>query len=231
MAGEGGCPPGLQGNEVMSEPVELRTFSYIDSLQPQLASFIATVCTGFMPLEGNASLFIEISPGLEINVLTDKILKGTRCLPGMLIVERAYGLLEIHSPDQGQVRQAGAIALEHLGLTEADALKPRIISSQIIYGVDNHQSHIINRLRHGQYLLENDAFYILEVHPAGYAAIAANEAEKASPIQNLEVETFGAFGRIYLGGPEDNIKEAAAAVERTLAAIAGRENKGDSVVY
>jgi len=215
----------------MAESTELRTFSYIDQLQPQLASFIASVCTGFLPLEGDAALFVEISPGLGINVLIDKVLKATDCQPGMLVVERAYGMLEIHSRDQGQVREAGRVILEHLGMTEADALRPKVVSCQIITGVDNHQSHIINRLRHGQYLLQNDAFYILEVHPAGYSAFAANVAEKTAPIQILETETFGAFGRVYLGGPEDNIKEAAAAVDRAISGLGGRDNPVKSLIY
>jgi len=226
--------PDFRGNTLIQQSaakVELRAFSFIDSLQPQLASFIATVSRGFLPMEGDAALFVEISPGLEINVLADLVFKGTTCRPGMLVVERAYGLLQVHSPDQGQVRQAGRIVLEHLGLSEAEALKPKIISSQIITGVDNHQSHLINRLRHGQFLLAGDAFYILEIHPAAYAAIAANEAEKVAPIQNLEVMTFGAFGRLYLGGPDDNIKEAAAAVERIVNALPGRENQVKSLLY
>ena len=215
----------------MAEGIELRTFTYIDILQPQLASFIATVARGFLPLEEEAALFVEIAPGLQINVITDLVLKRTKVIPGMQIVERAYGMLEIHSMDQGQVKQAGREILEFLGMKETDRLKPRIASSQIITGIDNYQTHLINRMRHGNFLLKNETLYILEVHPAGYAAIAANEAEKASPINLLEVVTFGAFGRLYLGGPEDNIKEAAAAIEKTLAEIDGRPNAGISLVY
>lgn len=215
----------------MAEGIELRTFSYIDILQPQLASFIATVSQGFHPLEHEAALFVEIAPGLQINVITDVVLKKTRVIPGMQIVERAYGMLEIHHRDQGQVKAAGRAILDFLGLEEADRLKPRIASSQIITGINNYQTHLINRMRHGQFLLENETLYILEVHPAAYAAIAANEAEKASPVNLLEVMTFGAFGRLYLGGPEDNIKEAAAAIEKTLAATAGRPNEGQSLIY
>lgn len=215
----------------MSEPIELRTYSYIDRLQPQTAAFLSTVCQGFMPLEGEAALFVEVSPGIVINVLIDRILKGTSCQPGSLVVERAYGMLEVHSPDQGQVREAGRIVLEFLGLSESDALRPAVVSCQTITGVDNHQSHIINRLRSGQFLLKNDAFHILEVHPAAYAAIAANEAEKTAPVNLLEIETFGAFGRVYLGGPEDNIREAAGAITRLLEKHAGRPNAMKSLVY
>jgi hypothetical protein len=215
----------------MAEGIELRTFSYIDILQPQLASFIATISRGFHPLEQEAALFIEIAPGLQINLITDLVLKRTKVLPAMQIVERAYGMLEIHSQDQGQVKAAGREVLDFLGMKETDRLKPRIASSQIITGIDNYQTHLINRLRHGQFLLENETLYILECHPAGYAAIAANEAEKASPINLLEVQTFGAFGRLYLGGPEDNIKEAVAAIEKNLNETEGRPNAGKSLVY
>lgn len=215
----------------MSGAIDLRTYSFIDNLQPQMASFIATVARGFLPLEGQASLFVEIEPALQINTLLDVALKKTSVIPGMQVIERAYGMIELHHDDQGQVREAGRVILEHLGLKETDRLAPRIASHQMITGMDNYQTHLINRMRHGQFLLENQTLYILEVHPAGYAAIAANEAEKAAPINLLEVETFGAFGRLYLGGPEDNIREAAAAIEKTLKSIDGRANAGKSLVY
>jgi hypothetical protein len=204
--------------------MELRAYTVLDSLQPQLTGFLQTVCTGFMPMERQASLFIEIAPGIAINQLTDIALKTTTCQPGMQIVERAYGMLELHDDDQGQVRAAGSTILEHLGNTEADRLTPRIVSSQIITGVDGHQSQLINRMRHGDMIHKGQTLYILEVHPAGYAALAANEAEKASPIRLLEVITFGAFGRLWLGGGEAEIEEAAKAAENALAGLVGREN-------
>ncbi len=215
----------------MPQAIELRTYSYIDNLQPQLASFIATVSRGFLPLEGQAALFVEIEPALQVNTLLDAALKRTGVIPGMQVIERAYGMIEVHHDDQGQVQEAGRAILDHLKMQEKDRLTPRIVSHQMITGMDNYQTHLINRMRHGQFLLENETLYILEVHPAAYAAIAANEAEKAAPINLLEVETFGAFGRVYLGGPEDNIREAAAAIEKTLKGIEGRTNPGKSLVY
>ncbi len=205
--------------------MELRTFTYIDVLQPQLTAFLQTVSQGFMPLESQASLFLEIAPGMAINELTDAALKATSVQPGMQIVERAYGLLELHDFDQGEVRAAGKAILERLGVGEKDRLKPRIVSSQTITGMDGHQAQLINRMRHGEFLVQGQTLYILEVHPAGYAAIAANEAEKAAPIHLLEVLTFGAFGRLWLGGYEAEIAEAARAIEQTLASIDGRENR------
>jgi hypothetical protein len=206
--------------------MELRTFTYIDILQPQLTGFLQTVSAGFMPLEGQASLFLEIAPGIAINQLTDAALKATTVQPGMQIVERAYGLLELHDFDQGQIREAGRAVLERMGLREEDRLKPRIMSQQIITGLDGHQAQLINRMRHGDFILQGQTLYTLEVHPAAYAAIAANEAEKAADVHILEMITFGAFGRLWLGGKEAEIGEAAKAIEKILGSLPGRENKG-----
>jgi hypothetical protein len=206
--------------------MELRTFTYIDILQPQLTGFLQTVSAGFMPLEGQASLFLEIAPGIAINQLTDAALKATTVQPGMQIVERAYGLLELHDFDQGQLREAGRAVLARMGLREEDRLKPRIMSQQIITGLDGHQAQLINRMRHGDFILQGQTLYTLEVHPAAYAAIAANEAEKAADVHVLEVITFGAFGRLWLGGKEAEIAEASKAIEKILGSITGRENKG-----
>jgi len=206
--------------------MELRTLTVLDALQPQLTGFLQTVSQGFMPLERQASMFLEIAPGIAINRLTDVALKRTRVQPGMQIVERAFGLLEVHHEEQGEVRAAVAAVLEGLGLSEQDRLKPRVVSSQIITGIDGHQAQLINCMRHGDMIATNEALYILEVHPAGYAALAANEAEKASPVHLMEVRTFGAFGRLWMGGGEAEIHEASKAAEAALAAVTGRDNPG-----
>ncbi|HVK75557.1 MAG TPA: hypothetical protein VM734_19640 [Kofleriaceae bacterium] len=205
--------------------MELRALTVIDSLQPQLTGFLQTVSAGFMPLDYEAALFIEIAPGIAINQLTDAALKATRCRPGMQIVERAYGMLELHDQDKGQVEAAVDAILGNMGTTREDRIKPRIVSSQIITGLDGHQSQLINRMRHGDMIVAGQTLYILEVYPAAYAALAANEAEKAAPIHLLEVITFGAFGRLWLGGTEADIREAAAAAEAALAGVTGRDGK------
>jgi hypothetical protein len=206
--------------------MDLRAFTYIDVLQPQLAGFLQTVASGFLPLERQASLFIEIAPGMAINTVTDVALKRTRVVPGMQIVERAFGLLELHSFDQGEIRAAGEAVLERLGVRAEDRLRPRIVSEQVITGVDGHQAALIDRMRHGDMLTDGQTLYVLEVHPAAYAAIAANEAEKASPVHLLEVITFGAYGRLWLGGGEQEILEAQTAIRAVLGQLGGRENKG-----
>jgi hypothetical protein len=100
------------------------------------------------------------------------------------------------------------------------------VSSQIITGVDGHQCQLINRMRHGDMITAGQTLYILEVHPAAYAALAANEAEKASPVHLLEVISFGAFGRLWLGGGEAEIDEASQAITRALGQLTGRDNAG-----
>lgn len=207
--------------------IQLRTFVFLDSLQPQLASYIATTCRGFPPVGGQASLWVEIAPGIAINKITDVALKSTAVRPAVQVVERAYGLLEVHAHDQGEVSEAGEQVLAFLGQSESDRLKPRVVSQEIITNVDPYQAMLINRMRYGNMLLAGEALYILEVHPAGYAVIAANEAEKASPIHLLDITPFGAFGRLYLGGTESHIAEAARAASAALEAIDGQANTGN----
>jgi hypothetical protein len=204
--------------------MELRAYAYLDQLQPQVTGFLQTVSKGFMPLERQASLFVEIRPGIAINELTDVALKATTVQPGMQIVERAYGMVELHDSDQGQVRAAGAAILERLGIAEADRMKPKVTSSEVITGIDGHQSQLLNRMRHGDFIAAGDTLYILEMAPAGYAALATNEAEKAADIHVLEFRVFGAFGRVWLGGSEAEIDEARKAAENTLNSLSGRDS-------
>ena len=211
----------------MADKIDLRTFTLIDVLQPQTASFVATVARGFLPLEGQAALLVEVAPGMSINNVTDAVLKQTSAIPGMQIVERAFGMLEVHSSDQGQVRAAGDAILAHYGIQVLDRLKPRIMTSQSITGIQGYHTMLINRMRHGDMILQGQTMLTLEVHPAGYALLATNEAEKSANIKVLEMICYGAFGRVWLGGDEENIAQAAKAIEKVLESIDGRENKGD----
>lgn len=204
---------------------ELRCYVFIDSLQPQFASFLGTVAQGFLPVPGQASLFVEVAPGMDIMRLTDVALKSTDVRPGMMIIERMYGMLEVHSESQGDVRQAGRAILEELGVKEEDRLKPEITSSQVIRNISDYHSQLINRTRHGDMIIPGQTLYVMECAPAGYAAIAANEAEKAADINVLEVRAFGSFGRVYLGGEERDIDVAWRAAEQAINSIGGRKGK------
>jgi len=202
--------------------VDLRAFTVLDSLQPQFASFLATVAQGFLPRVGQASLFVEIAPGIEINRVTDLALKSTRVTPGMQIVERHFGMLEVHSDSQADVRQAGRAILEALDLEENGRMKPRVVTNQVIRHLDDHQTMLINRMRHGNMILAGQTLLVIECEPAAYAALAANEAEKAAEINILEVRTFGSFGRVYIGGEERDVEVARPAAVQALEAVTGR---------
>jgi hypothetical protein len=207
---------------VMASGIELRAYAFLDSLQPQYAAFMGTTAQGFLPLAGEAALFVEVAPGIEINRLTDIALKATNVKPGMQIIERVFGLLEVHSPEQSETRAAGEAILDCLDHTEADRLKPVVHTSQIIRRIDDHHAQLINRTRHGQMIIPGQTLYVLECAPAAYAALAANEAEKAANINVLEVRAFGAVGRIYLGGEERDIEVGWQAAVAALEGLDGR---------
>lgn len=203
--------------------VELRSYVYLDRLQLQHAAYIGTVASGFLPLPGDASLWVEISPGIEINRITDVALKAAVVRPGVQFVERLYGLLEIHASKQGEVQAAGRAILQALGVRQQDGLKPQVVSSQIIRNIDAYQAQLVNRDCRGQMLLEGQTLYVLEVQPAAYASLAANEAEKAALINILKVTAIGSFGRLYLGGEERDILAGSAAALAAIESISGRE--------
>ncbi|MEI6749878.1 MAG: hypothetical protein ACOYMF_01015 [Bacteroidales bacterium] len=203
--------------------IDLRTYIFIDSLQLQMASYLSTVSKGYLPVSGQACCIIEIAPGIEINTLTDIALKATNVTPGMQIVERAYGLLEVHSDSQGDTRMAGEAVLKTIEKTEDDRIKPRILTSQLIKNVEDHHAQLINRTRFGMMLLKGDTLFVLEVEPAGYAYYAANEAEKTAHINIIDVIGFGKFGRVYIAGDEAEVLECKNIVEKRLAEITGRE--------
>jgi len=205
--------------------IDLRSYVFLDSLQPQHAAFLGTVAKGFLPNRHQASLFIEVSPGIAINRLTDIAVKQTGILPGMQIVERLYGMLEVHHDQQAEVRRAGEAILAEIGKTEADRIRPEVLTSQIIRHLDDRQTQLINRVRHGHMIVAGQSLYVLEVYPAANAALAANEAEKASKVNILEVVTFGSFGRVYLAGSDEDIEIAAAAAEQAVRSLSGRSEK------
>jgi len=206
----------------MANGIELRSYAFLDSLQPQHAAFIGTISKGFLPLAGESSLWVEVAPGIEINRLTDIALKATSVTPAMQIIERVYGMLEVHSPQQAETRAAGEAILDAMGLQAEDRLKPEILSSQLIRRIEDHHAQLINRTRHGQMIIPGQTLYVMECAPAAYAALAANEAEKAANINILEVRAIGAVGRIYLGGEESDMEVGWKAAIAALEGIEGR---------
>jgi hypothetical protein len=204
--------------------VELRGVVLLDQLQPQFAATIATNSDGYFPIAGESALWVEVRPGIVVNTLLDIALKGCDVRPGAMITERSYGTLEVHGSDQGQVRYAGDLIMAELQSSYEQGLAPALLTSRIIRQIDDHQAMLINRDRSGMLVLGGDTLYTLEVCPAIYALVAANEAEKASSVRLIGLQNNGAVGRLQLAGTDADIEQAVAAVEYTLAAIGGRAN-------
>ena len=219
----GFCPVVLFFVEFVSMSITLRTYCFLDALQPQLATFIGKTARGFLPVPGQASLWVEIAPGIAINRVTDGAVKATAVQPALQVVERAFGLLEVHHHDQGEVLSAGTQILKQLECSESDRLAPKVMTSQILRGVEAYQTQLINRNSSGMMVLPGDSLYILETEPAGYAVLAANEAEKAARVSLVNVRPYGAFGRLYLSGSEAEIDAAAEAAKAAINSVSGRK--------
>ena len=204
--------------------IDLRAFAFIDQLQKQMVAYIGSASRGYYPVTGQSALFLEIAPGMEINTITDAVMKRSNVIPGALVVERSYGMLEVHADDPDDVKEAGQVVLDYIGCTEADRLKTKILSTEIVERLNPYMSQIVNRFRSASMSLSDETLYILEVVPAGYAGYTANEAEKAADITINHVTVYGASGRVYLAGATSDVHAAKDAAETALAAIDGREH-------
>ena len=194
---------------------ELRSFIFIDQLQPQTMCYLGSWIKGSLPRSNMAALIIEVAPGLDVEPLTNIALKHARVRAGMLVVERQYGYLEIHGPT-AQVKAAGAAVLEALGANENDAIRPQILASEIVTMLDPQHAFLINRNKGGSMALPGESLFVLEVQPASYAILATNEAEKAAYIKVVDYRMIGATGRVYLSGSEADVRQAAEAAEQAL---------------
>jgi microcompartment protein CcmL/EutN len=197
--------------------INLRTYVYIDALQPQLAAYMATVSQGFLPVPGDACLWIEVAPGMAVHRITDAALKATRVHLSQLVVERAYGSMVIHQRDQSDVREAGHAVLRKLETSMDNRVPPTIAWQETIRGMMPDHTVVINRQdRRGSMILPGQSMFILECDPAGYIIYAANQAEKAANITLVDVKAVGAFGRLTIAGSEADVDEAAAAAIHAL---------------
>ncbi|MFO7582062.1 BMC domain-containing protein [Guyparkeria sp.] len=192
--------------------IELRTYVFIDSLQPQVAEYMATVSQGFLPIPGDACLWVEVSPGMAVHRLTDIALKSSRVRLAQQVVERAFGSMVIHHRVQSDVVQAGETILDYLRQEQTARQPCEIAWQEIITGMTPDHTVLINRQnRRGNMILPDQAMFILEVEPAGYVVYAANQAEKAANISLIDVRAVGKYGRLTIAGREGDVEEAARA--------------------
>ena len=192
----------------MVDDFQLRAYCYLDRMQPQFASFVGTITQGDLPIEGMASLYVEMAPGNWVFRVVDIAVKATNAKPGAQIVEREFGMFEIHSLSQDDVIQAGAMVLDQLGLIITDRKKPEIASLQVITNVNPYQAQLLNRFSRGMMLVPGQTMLVLECTPAAYINLAANEAEKAAVINLMHISSVGRFGRLWMAGSEADILAA-----------------------
>ena len=194
----------------------LRSYIFIDQLQPQTMCYLGTWVRGSLPRSNMAAQVIEVAPGLDIEALTDVALKAADVQAGILVVERQFGYLEIHSRDVAAVKASAEAVLDHLGLSPGEAMKPKILASKIVTRIDPGHAFLINRNKGGSMILGGETLFVIETEPAAYAILAANAAEKAATIKIVDYRMIGATGRLYLSGTESEVRAAASAAEAAL---------------
>ena len=209
----------------MADQFSLRCYSYLDRMQPQFAAFVGTITQGDLPTEGMASLYIEMAPGNEAFRMVDIAVKATEARPGAQLVEREFGMFEVHSRSQAEVLEAGRVVLDRLGLGVAYRVKPEIASVQVITNVDPYQAQLLNRFRRGSMLVPGETMLVLECAPAAYINYACNEAEKGASIKILHVSSVGRFGRMWLSGSESEILTARDAAVKAIEALEGKPGR------
>lgn len=196
----------------------IRSYIFIDQLQPKTMCYLGTFIRGVLPRSNMAALVIEVQPGLDIEPITDVAIKNVDVQPGLLVVERQYGYLEFHSHSTAAVRAAGEAILQELGASEADAMKPEVLAAKVVKRIDDYHAFLINRNKAGSMILSGESLFVLEMQPAAYSILAANEAEKAADIKIVDYRMMGATGRLYLSGEESDVRAAARAAEDALSA-------------
>jgi len=200
--------------------VNLRVYSFIDSLQPQLASYLGTSSQGFLPIPGDACLWIEVSPSMAVHRLSDIALKQTNVRLGQQVVERAFGSMEIHYSNQSEVQAAGGAILQEIRQDISQRDQCNIEWKEIISAVTPDHATLINRqVRMGSMMIPGKSMFILETEPAGYIVYAANEAEKGAHVTLVDMKAFGSFGRLIMMGSEAETQQAMHAAEQAIAKL------------
>ena len=209
--------------------VQLRVYLPIHDLGRQFAAAMGTPtrARGYPPMEHDHALIVEVAPGLAIERVTDLALKAVPDVePGILFVERQFGVLEVHSQNREDVERAGrGDPRGHRRDRQADQLRPRTMYCDVIEDITDQHAVIVNRRREASMVLPGETLLVYEMTPALFAAVAANEAERVAPdVTLVDVAMIGAAGRIYMSGPTDSIERARDEIARVLGSIEGRDH-------
>jgi ethanolamine utilization microcompartment shell protein EutL len=204
------------------ETMELRTYVLIDTMQPQYAALTGKMLRGDVPVEGMAEIFVELAPASDVYEVLDAALKTTDVRPGLLRVEREFGSFEVHGFFQEAVQVAGREALARFSLSEDDRIKPEVVSVKMVTNVDAYEAQLVNQTSYGSLLLRGQTLCVVEVSPAAYVVLAANEAEKAANITIVNYSPSGRYGRLLIGGTESEVKVGRDAAVQAISNLSGR---------
>ena len=210
---------------MIKQDFSLRVYCYLNRMQSEVAAFVGTITQGDLPIEGMASLYVEMAPGNEVFRTVDIAVKATEAKPGAQVVEREFGMFEVHSMNQAAVLESGAIVLDRLGLVKEDRIKPSVYSSNLITRVDPYQAQLLNRWRRGSMLVPGETLFVLEVAPAAYIMLAANEAEKKANVKIIHIASVGRFGRLWMSGTEAEMETAREAAIQAIENVEGIPGK------
>jgi len=203
--------------------IELRTYVFLDSLQPQLASYMGTASMGFLPVPGDSCLWVEVKPGMAVHRLSDVALKASNVRLTQQIVERSYGSMVFNHRDQSDVLESGKKILQQLNAEEFHRQQCVVMWNEVIRSITADHATLINRdNRKGSMVMPGQSIFIMETEPAGYIVYAANEAEKAANVTLVEARAVGAYGRLLMSGKEADINEAARAASQALSRLTCR---------
>ncbi len=202
--------------------MELRTYILIDTMQPQYAALTGKMLDGDVPVQGMAEVFMELAPASDVYEVLDAALKTTEVRPGLLRLEREFGTLEIHGFFQEAVQVAGQEALARFGLTESDRIKPEVVSAKMVTGVDAYEAQLVNQKSYGGLLLAGQTLCVIEVSPAAYVVLAANEAEKAANITLVNYTPSGRYGRLLIAGTESDVRVGRDAAVQAVNSLSGK---------
>lgn len=202
--------------------IQLRAFCHLDRIQPQFAAFVGAIAAGSPPVEDMSSLYVELAPSNLVFPIVDTVLKSVDVQPGAQLVERQYGMFEIHSASQAEVRRAAEVILDEMGLPETARLAPRVVSQQVVTNIHPHQAQVLNRFNRGTMIEGGQTMLVLEVEPAAYICLAANEAEKASLVFLNHMSSVGVYGRLWMSGTEAAILAARDAAIAAIQSVDGQ---------
>lgn len=207
-----------------SSGTTLRVLAHVDRMGPQYAAYWGLMAQGSLPRAGYSQLLVEVAPSNAVFPLTDRAMKASDVRSAGTLIERDFGLLELHAPAPDVVLEAAEAILDELGLSWSDRLAPTVVSSQLLPNIAPDHSQLFNKVRRGAWTLPGDALFVMEVSPAAYIYLLANELEKSVDIELVRVAGTGLYGRLLVAGSESDAAAAGRLAHAVVDGLLGRSS-------